>query len=98
MNLNTSVYDIADLVEYRSTRIYDTLISRDFMSSYNLTTNIVYVVKEGDRLVDISYKYYNNHNLWFIIAGFNRDKIINPFELVPGTELKIPPLNLLSLI
>ena len=81
---------------YGETQVPDTLVSQDYKSRFKLINPIIHVVKQGERLVDISYKYYGNHNLWFVIASFNRDKIINPLELEEGTELILPDISLIS--
>ncbi|MEE0122927.1 MAG: hypothetical protein UEU88_04105 [Streptococcus salivarius] len=40
--------------------------------------------------MDISLKYYGNHNLWFIIAAYNQDKFTDPLELPVGKEFIFP--------
>ena len=55
-----------------------------------------HVVVEGQRLDQISYKYYGSNKFWWIIADVNdiADNLINPFsDLVPGTKLIIPSIN-----
>lgn len=92
------VYSTAVLYYKGETTVTDALISQDYCSLYELQNPIIHIVKQGERLVDISYKYYNNHNLWFVIASFNRDKIINPLVLEPGVELRIPDPSLIPLL
>ena len=50
---------------------------------------IVYVVKPGDTLYDISEKYYGRGELWTIIAQAN--PLINPDKLLVGQKIIIPP-------
>lgn len=92
------VYSGAVLYYKGETTVTDTLVSRDYGSNFELINPIIHIIKEGERLVDIAYKYYNNHNLWFVIASFNRDKIINPIVLEPGVELRIPDPSLIPLL
>jgi len=52
-------------------------------------TDIVILTKDGDRLDLLSYRYYKDVSLWWIIAvanGINNGK----FAIEPGTELRIP--------
>lgn len=62
-----------------------------FTESLKLQT--IHTVTDSDemRLEAISYRYYNNLNLWWAIGAYNG--IINPFrEVVAGKQLKIPTL------
>lgn len=65
---------------YRS-KIYPSIPLRD---------DDIYVATEtGDRLDTLAYQYYNDSNLWWIIAAANN--IHNaPFGLKDGTILRIP--------
>lgn len=54
-----------------------------------------YVVARGDTLPGIAARLYRNPAAWRPIASQNG--ILNPRQLVPGTELLIPPLDLLEL-
>jgi hypothetical protein len=44
----------------------------------------------GERMDQLSYRYYSDPGLWRIIAIFNR--ILDPLHLLPGLLLRIPPL------
>ena len=50
------------------------------------------VVQRGDTLNRIAAEEYGDSRAWRAIADLN--DIANPRKLVPGTKLKIPPLNL----
>ena len=44
----------------------------------------------GERLDQLAYHYYGNAACWRLIANFNA--LANPFGLLPGMALEIPPL------
>ena len=48
----------------------------------------VYTIKDGDTLTNIAFKFYDEPNLWFLIADAN--EIINPFDLEVGKNIIIP--------
>ncbi len=55
-----------------------------------------HTVIEGDRLDQLSYRYYGSNRYWFYIADANdfEDTLINPFsDLVAGTILIIPDID-----
>jgi len=59
----------------------------------------VYKVTQTDlgRLDVIAYRYYNDPNLWWVIAHVN--KIEDIFEeILPGTKLRIPSYSTVRLI
>jgi Contractile injection system tube protein/LysM domain len=49
------------------------------------------IVRRGDTLSLIAYREYNDASLWRKIADYNR--IQDPLDLEPGTELVIPPIT-----
>lgn len=49
------------------------------------------IVRRGDTLSLIAHREYNDASLWRKIADYNR--IEDPMNLEPGTELVIPPLR-----
>lgn len=51
-----------------------------------------YTIKDGDKLTTLSYRFYGNPLLWFLIADAN--EIDNPFELTTGTNIIIPNQNI----
>lgn len=74
---------------------------RNKLNQNNARNNDIHTVIEDERLEQISYKYYGNSKLWWVIADFNDidDSLINPFEdLVPGTKLLIPDIDQLDQI
>lgn len=98
MTEDSNVYGEGIQYLYAETQVPETLVSQDYSAKYDMVNPLIHVVSEGERLVDISYRYYGNHNLWFLIAAFNRDKIINPLILEAGTELKFPQLSTISVL
>lgn len=51
--------------------------------------DLVHTVIEGETLQSISFRYYKDSGLWYVISDTN--DIYNPFsELIPGMELLIP--------
>jgi nucleoid-associated protein YgaU len=56
-----------------------------------------YVVKPKDTWIFISYKYYNNMNLWWLVCEYNQIK--DPTKMPePGTKLKLLKNEYLSII
>jgi nucleoid-associated protein YgaU len=49
-----------------------------------------HIVRAGETLSDISYKYYGSTDKWQKILGADRLPIKNPSKLKPGTKLIIP--------
>ena len=49
-----------------------------------------HIVRRGETLSDISYKYYGSANKWQKIYNANRKVIKDPRKLRPGTRLIIP--------
>ncbi len=49
-----------------------------------------HVIRRGETLSDISYKYYGSANRWRKILAANRQTIKDANRLTPGTELVIP--------
>lgn len=45
----------------------------------------------GERLDQLALLYYGDVSLWRLIANFN--SLANPFDLLPGMTLEIPPLD-----
>jgi hypothetical protein len=64
-----------------------------------LETAIYHQVVDGERLDQISYKYYGNNKYWWVLADVNdlADDLINPFQLQEGLKLIIPKLEMLGL-
>lgn len=53
-------------------------------------TKRFHIVRKGQTLSEISYKYYGSANNWQKILDTNRGKIKNANRLKPGTKLFIP--------
>ena len=49
----------------------------------------MYEVTEIDRIENIAVKTLGNSELWWEIMDINPE-VINPFEIPPGTQLRIP--------
>lgn len=70
---------------------YNLLNTVSFPTDLPLTLFQPYVIKPGDTWPYISYKVFNNPNLWWIILLANN--IINPLDpnnIAQGNILKIP--------
>jgi nucleoid-associated protein YgaU len=55
-----------------------------------IKTERFHIVREGETLSDISYKYYGSADKWQKILGADHFPIKNPSKLRPGTRLIIP--------
>jgi hypothetical protein len=56
-----------------------------------LSESDVYVITTvGDRLDSLAYSYYNDVNLWWIIAAANNNATKGSMFPIPGTQLRIP--------
>jgi len=66
------------------------------MSGEQQTSNIktqdtrFHIIRKGETLSDISYKYYGSANKWRKILAANRQTIKDANRLTPGTKLIIP--------
>ncbi len=52
----------------------------------------VYIVRRGDNLSTIALRIYGNESMWQQIHELNRDKIRNPNLILPGLQLRLPPI------
>lgn len=68
-------------------RYLDTYDQSDLYNKPSSNTK-THIVKEGETLQSIAYKYYGDSGYWYRIVSFN--KIINPFSVKPYTRLFIP--------
>ena len=88
---------------YQNSRYYNQLI--DYFSFYpdsdeypivfyafdnpGITTWIEHIYEQGERLDQISFKYYNRPDFWWVIPEYNQS--IEDFNNIqPGTVLRIP--------
>ena len=66
------------------------------MSGEQQTSNIkpqdtrFHIIRKGETMSDISYKYYGSANKWRKILTANRQTIKDANRLTPGTKLTIP--------
>lgn len=88
MNINTNLYDLGRLYRNEDTNQPDAILS--YVPIFTMSNPIYHTVISGETLMDISLKYYGNHNLWFIIAAYNQDKFTDPLELPVGKEFIFP--------
>lgn len=51
-------------------------------------------ITEGIRLTTISQQYYGKRDFWVYIYEANRDNIVHPDRIIPGTKVKVPRLDL----
>jgi nucleoid-associated protein YgaU len=51
-----------------------------------------YVVERGDTLISIARQVFGDGSRWREIYELNRDKLPDPNRLLPGTELRMPPM------
>lgn len=51
---------------------------------------VEYAVQKDDTLQKISYKFYNTHRKWNKIYQANKERIVDPNRIKPGTILVIP--------
>jgi hypothetical protein len=49
---------------------------------------VIHILSLGERLDTLAFKYYGDSDYWWVIALANR--IMDPFSLVPGQQLRIP--------
>lgn len=88
-NLNPNYYEnIFKLGEYNNKNFYN--LFKTVIIPKELNPNIYdeYATKPNDTWTNISYTYYNNIDLWWLIALVNN--VYNPFEL-PQTIKIIKP-------
>jgi len=54
-------------------------------------SDVYIVVREGDRLDSLAWKYYKNQNLWWIIARANQEYVnCDSIFIEPGLRIRIP--------
>jgi hypothetical protein len=62
-----------------------------FYPNIPLSENDVYVITTvGDRLDSLAYSYYQDANLWWVIAMANNNITRGALYPAPGTQLRIP--------
>jgi hypothetical protein len=76
---------------YNSTKSqYDLTVMRKFPTVVTGFTYYEWV--EGDRIDLVSEKYFSDPEFWWQILDVN-PSIANPFEIEPGTILRIPSVS-----
>jgi hypothetical protein len=62
-----------------------------FYPNIPLSENDIYVITTvGDRLDSLSYTYYGDPELWWVIAIANNNSTKGSLFPTPGTQLRIP--------
>lgn len=104
--------NISDLPRLRSENfenIFNVFTEEDGRYYYNLLQTVAfpqnlpdgyfvkYDIVYGDTWPFISYKVYNNPNMWWIILFANN--ISNPItSVIPGTSIKVPKIEIVKII
>jgi murein DD-endopeptidase MepM/ murein hydrolase activator NlpD len=57
------------------------------------TIKRIYIVKRGDTLSGIAYRYYNNASMWRDIYEANKKTMLDPNKIFAGQHLIIPNLD-----
>jgi len=55
-----------------------------------IKTQKFHIIRQGETLSDISYKYYGSANKWQMLLDANRNVIKDVNKLKPGTKIIIP--------
>ena len=55
-----------------------------------IKTQKFHIIRQGETLSEISYKYYGSANKWRMILTANRNEIEDVSKLKPGTKIIIP--------
>lgn len=63
---------------------------RDRQEPKQAKTPTLHIVRDGETLSDIAYRYYGSTNKWQKIFDANREIINDANKLKPGTKLTIP--------
>jgi|GEM_PF-274906 len=50
-------------------------------------------ISEGTRLTTVSQQYYGKREFWVYIYEANRDNIVHPDRITPGTVVKVPKVD-----
>jgi len=86
---NIDVYSDSYIINYKEG---DRSLQRREIEHLGDINDKFHVVKQGETLTSISYKFYKNPRLWFIICDANT--ILNPLDIESGDELLIPNLDI----
>lgn len=88
------LYEMGFLVKYKEG---DTALYRTPLTYIITSADIFYIISEGDSLLSIAERFYNNSALWYVIADANPNVITDVFDLPFNTTITIPDLDTLSL-
>ncbi len=64
--------------------------STNYEQAEKIKTQKFHIIRQGETLSEISYKYYGSANKWRMILDANRDEIEDVSKLKPGTKIIIP--------
>ena len=80
-------YDNANILVKKRKAYYKS----KFYPNIPLSSGDTYIItSSGDRLDTLAYSYYNDVNLWWVIAMANNNINKGALYLQPGTQLRIP--------
>lgn len=87
---------------YQGSRYQNVVVYNHYTGEKNIPTlsrrnlkkfineGIIHIFKEGDRIDLISYQYYGDPQLWWVIMDAN-PQYLTPWDIPPGAVLNIPP-------
>lgn len=89
-SFDSRYYFTQQIIDSNNNILYNLFQGVDYT---NYSGFIYHIVEPGekDRLDIVAYEYYQDSSYWWLIAMVNN--IIDPFILVPGTQLKIPSIG-----
>lgn len=97
---DNNLYSNGKIIEFKSG---DKLLLRNKLKYELGTDDIYHLVKDGDRLDLLAYRYYDSNvedasKYWWILADVN--EIMNPLDLseLVGTEILIPNISRVLLV
>lgn len=89
------LYELGYLVQYKEGDISLHRTSIPFIATVE---DKYHVVKDGDTLLSIAQEYYDDCQLWYILADANPIVVTDIFELTVNTTLLIPSKETLELL
>ena len=62
----------------------------------NISGVETYVVRQGDSVLVLAAELLGDTRLWWLIAELNPEAVPDPQRLVPGTVIRVPPLEVVQ--
>jgi len=87
---NTLATGTSAAIETKQSNLPDFTMHEQRATSNEQQDTRFHIVREGETLSDISYRYYGSANKWQKIREANRSVIRDANKLSPGTKLIIP--------